>query len=381
MRTSDTKRTKAYGKEKAATAVLVAVWAVLAIFAWLKPPADLSLSERRTLRQFPEISLRTVYTGSYMNAFDEAATDQFPLRERFRSLRAETDRYVFQKKDVHQIYLANGYLAEMLYPTNEKSVRSAGAACRDLYQTYMKNTDVHVYLAVVPDKGHYLGAGCGYLTLDYTLMCEEMQKEFEEAQWIPIEETLSVEDYYATDSHWRQECLGDTAETILDAMGAKAFTDLERRTATTSFLGVYAGRSALPVKKEPIEYLTNADLEACQAYHVENGQTLGIYDTEKLQGRDPYDFFLSGASAIIEIENPNGDADRELVIFRDSFGSSLSPLLFRSYGRITLIDTRYINSDIISKYVEFQDQDVLFLYSTLLLNQSDKMRKESLCNR
>ena len=57
-------------------------------------------------------------------------------------------------------------------------------------------------------------------------------------------------------------------------------------------------------------------------------------------------------------------------MFRDSFGSSIAPLLVENYKKIILIDLRYISSKILGSYIEFKDQDVLFLYSTVVLNQN-----------
>lgn len=74
------------------------------------------------------------------------------------------------------------------------------------------------------------------------------------------------------------------------------------------------------------------------------------------------------------MENPAATSQRELILFRDSFGSSLAPLLTSSYQKITLIDLRYISSDLLDSYVRFQDQDVLFLYSALIWNQSGTIR-------
>ena len=73
---------------------------------------------------------------------------------------------------------------------------------------------------------------------------------------------------------------------------------------------------------------------------------------------------------LIEIQNQNAETKKELLIFRDSFGSSLAPLLIENYKKITLIDLRYISSDIVDNYIIFNDQDVLFIYSTLILNQN-----------
>ena len=59
---------------------------------------------------------------------------------------------------------------------------------------------------------------------------------------------------------------------------------------------------------------------------------------------DPYDLFLSGPEMLIEIENDKAITDKELIIFRDSFGSSLSPLLVSAYKKVIIVDLRYIAS-------------------------------------
>ncbi len=56
-------------------------------------------------------------------------------------------------------------------------------------------------------------------------------------------------------------------------------------------------------------------------------------------------------------------SDRELVVFRDSFGSSLIPLLAQGYARTTVIDIRYIAPSRLDQLVSFHGQDVLFLFS------------------
>lgn len=60
-------------------------------------------------------------------------------------------------------------------------------------------------------------------------------------------------------------------------------------------------------------------------------------------------------------------------MFRDSFGSSLAPLLIENYSKITLIDLRYVSSKMLSEIKEIDlrdDSDVLFLYSVPIINNS-----------
>ena len=105
-------------------------------------------------------------------------------------------------------------------------------------------------------------------------------------------------------------------------------------------------------------------------YYLENDKNNQVYIEENLEKMDSYDIYLDGASSYIEIINDRVLSDRELVIFRDSFSSSLAPLLIEYYSKITLIDIRYINSEMYLDKINFDNQDVLFLYSTLLVNNS-----------
>ena len=93
-----------------------------------------------------------------------------------------------------------------------------------------------------------------------------------------------------------------------------------------------------------------------------------------MAGKDPYDLFLSGELSKVVIENPNAKTDKELVVFRDSYGRSLIPLLADDYAKITVVDIRYAHPMMLLADVNFEDQDVLFLYSTLVLNNSSELK-------
>ena len=84
--------------------------------------------------------------------------------------------------------------------------------------------------------------------------------------------------------------------------------------------------------------------------------------------------FLSGPVSLLEITNPAGPEDKTLVVFRDSFGSSLVPLLVEGYGRVILADLRYMPGSSLQDYVDISGADALFLYSTLVLNNSTLLR-------
>ena len=136
------------------------------------------------------------------------------------------------------------------------------------------------------------------------------------------------------------------------------------------FYGVYYGQAALPMQPDTLYLLKSDLLDDCRVYDYETGETTAVYDMTKLDSKDLYDVYLSGARSLLTIENPNAATDRELIVFRDSFGSSMVPLLANDYAKVTLVDLRYIRSDYLGRFLDFHGQDVLFLYSTLLLNNS-----------
>ena len=74
------------------------------------------------------------------------------------------------------------------------------------------------------------------------------------------------------------------------------------------------------------------------------------------------------------MENKNAKNDKELVLFRDSFGSSLAPLLTEEYAKITLVDLRYIDSNYLGKVVEFTNKDILIMLNTQTINNSYMLR-------
>ena len=41
---------------------------------------------------------------------------------------------------------------------------------------------------------------------------------------------------------------------------------------------------------------------------------------------------------------------------------------------MTLVDIRYLNLNVLDRYLEFKGQDVLFLYSSLVLNNSETIQ-------
>lgn len=356
-----------------ASVFAVVIFGLSALCIFL-PKNDYSDSERRYLKAFPELSLETLISGRFMSGFEDYALDNFPFRDTFRSIKAAVSLKVFGRLDNNDIYEHNGYITETEYPLDEKSIDRAAKIFKKINDDYLTGKNANVYFSLIPDKNYFLAKKSGHLSIDYEKMVSSIKSKTDFMTYVDIFPLLSIEDYYKTDTHWKQESIVDVAEYIAKAMGADVKTEYKQNQLAKPFYGVYYGQYALPLEAEKITYLTNETLENCVVYDGENRKNISVYDMEKANGKDPYEIYLSGPISYITIENPDAETDKELVIFRDSFGSSIAPLMAEGYSKITLVDIRYVFTDIVCKMVDFENADVLFLYSAIVLNNSDTFK-------
>jgi len=330
----------------------------------------MSEAERRPLAQMPDIKVETLLNGKFMGAFEDYTLDQFPLRDTFRSVKALFHKYILGQKDNNNIYVADGHVAELAAKLDEASVNHALQQFQMLYDLYL--ADSKVYATVVPDKGYFLAEPNGYPAMDYGKLFSMVQSGMPWAEFVDITGCLTLSDYYFTDTHWKQESILPVAQALANAMGVEGpkAEDFTAETIERPFYGVYYGQAALPMDPDELRLMHSDVLDGCTVYNFVNDAYTPVYDRERLEGKDMYEAYLSGAQSLLRIENPNAATDRELVVIRDSFGSSLVPLLVQDYKTVTLVDIRYINAQLVGRYVDFADKDVLFMYSSLVLNKN-----------
>ena len=356
--------------------VLLAMWLLLTGFLWFGAKEDYTYSERRPLAQMPEITAKSIFSGKFMPDFEDFTLDQFPLRDSFRQIKSLFHYYVLRQADNNGIYLVDGTVAKLEYPLSMSSVNYATGRLQYLYDTWLKDSDCRLYAAMIPDKGYYLAENNGYPAMDYEALQSAFQNALSWANHVQLTDLLSASDYYRTDTHWRQERILAVARELCQAMDAELpaedqFTQVK---LDNPFYGVYFGQAALPMEPEELFVLKSDVLEQCTVTDPITDTVSTVYNMDKLTSPDLYDVYLSGAQPLLTIDNPSGPEGKELVIFRDSYGSSLTPLLAQSYSKITLVDIRYIHPDQIGDYVYFADQDVLFIYSSLILNNGRSLK-------
>ena len=113
-----------------------------------------------------------------------------------------------------KVYTAGGHWAEDLGEANLESAARFAEKLKTL-KTDLLTDGNRAFYAIVPDKGFYLP---GETATDYQTLFAAADEGLAGSgiEKIDLTGALSLEDYYFTDSHWRQERL----DGVVDALGA-----------------------------------------------------------------------------------------------------------------------------------------------------------------
>lgn len=327
----------------------------------VKKDDDISYSERRKLEKVPKITYDSVINGTYFSKLDKYTTDQFIWRDNFRKIKIDID--LLTKNNYNKLYLYNDYIIEETYPLNEESVINVTNKINDIKRTYLNETN-NIYYSIIPDKNYFVNDD--NLKLDYDELKNIMNSNLD-IKYIDIFNELSLEDYYKTDTHWREERLFKVVNKLSKEMNFNITNNYSFK-RISDFNGTYSSRIVRKDIKDEIYILDNVN--DINVYNYETNGYEKVYDLIKLNSLDKYNVYLSGSVSLLKIESMNTGSTKDLIVFRDSYGSSLIPLMMNGYKSITVVDTRYISPSMLSNYIDFNNKDILFLYSTLLINDS-----------
>ena len=351
-------------KSKIITFLFVGCLIFYGVLGILFEDAVFSVTERRKFASVPKF----VFSNEYIEDLDKYILDQFPFRDQFRSIKAKFNYNILGKLDNNGVFLKDGYIYKSIYPTNIDSINNFLKKTDKVSNDFLDN---NIYLMIIPDKNYYLDDD-KFLNIDYDYIYNRVN----ELGFINIDirDLMDIHDYYETDTHFRQERLDKVVQRMGMVMNFNYYNVNYEVNVYDKFYGVYYGEALINRKPERLVYLDSEIFDSVSVKYLENDKLNSIYNLDKLEGMDAYEVYLDGASAFIEIYNSASNINKELIVFRDSFGSSLVPLLVPYYRKITLIDNRYINSDNYRLLIEKNNQDILFMYSTLLVNNSSSLK-------
>ncbi len=355
-------------KEKIFVIVFMIIIFTTCLFNIFTKKQDISLYERRKLASNINITFEGLLNKELTNDIDKYVADHFILRDKLRSIKVNFE-FLLNKSDVNNLFYYKGQYFKYEDKYSERQINNFVDKINYIYDNYFEN--MNVYLAVIPEKGYYLN-NSKYKKFAYDKLFKTLEGINNNIKYIDITNTIALDSYYYTDHHLRQDKLLPTIKKMANIMNFEFNNDYSID-KYEPFYGAYFGQLPIKNKGEKLYVLNNEVTKNATVYNIENSYNK-IYEYSKFGTIDSYDIFLSGATAYEELYNNSEKKDKELIIFRDSYTSSFAPLILEGYSKITLIDIRYGNLSYLMDKININNQDVLFLYSTSLINGSDVLR-------
>lgn len=273
--------------------------------------------------------------------------------------------------DKNGLLFYKGSCAKALGSYQETSAIRLGEKIESIYNQYLKGKK-NVYYSVIPDKSFFI-PNTAFSIDNYFDMLYVVQQNVKNATYIPLVYNLEFSDYYKSDLHWRQEELFPVLEALGSIMDFKISEEDFTKNKLQPYHGVYAPYMQENSSEELI-YLTSRYTEEAQVEIYDRQGTYPVYLLEEWKSDVPYNLFLGGPNPLVTITNPSVQNGRELIIFGDSFMSSIAPLLTGTYEKITLVDLRFVMSSYLGEVLDFHGQDVLFLYNMAVVNESNMLK-------
>jgi hypothetical protein len=343
----------------------------LALWGLFRQPTVVSMSERRVLAQFPEISTERLFDGIFAEEYVTFLQDQAVLRDDFRALKSFVERKVLMKLENNGVYVVGGNIYDKFYGVNQSYIERAAISINNIIASIDSD---RIYLSVIPSKAQMLDRD-KYLLSDQSVISDYLARNVDAAyiDLMGLAERGNEGLYYVTDHHWTTEGAIRAYDILAVAMGYDPITEYELEMATDSYAGSNYGKAAAKsIQQDSIYLAHNELLDSMVVWRYETLDSFkrfdSIYFREEIDGLDPYDVFIGGLGPITIIENPLAAGAGELVVFKDSYSHVLAPFLAQHFEKVTLFDLRYVRKEWIFGNFDLSGKTVLFIYSTTILN-------------
>ena len=102
-----------------------------------------------------------------------------------------------------------------------------------------------------------------------------------------------------------------------------------------------------------------------------------LYVRSFLDVKDKYSSFTGSNAPVVTIETDVGNG-KNLLLVKDSYAHSLVPFLSKHFSKITMVDMRYINTDLNSLIDLDEYQQTMFMFNVVSFSSDLHLKKISL---
>lgn len=347
------------------SAALILVPAAL----FLSGDNEFSESENRYLAQKPVLRTEKVLSGDFMEDTEDYIDDQFPLRDRWISLKTAV-KQLSGNREINGVYLGkDGYLIEQWLPSDvdEERLKDNTENISAFAEAVGRKTSV----MVVPTAGLILQDKLpwGALMFDQNAVLDSVKTDLPDGMLVDLRQPFSGEEdkqlYYKTDHHWTTYGAFSAYRAWKSQKGESvSLSDFSAETVSLDFQGSLYSKVLN----------RNCPVDEIQLYHRQNegGYTVSynfgkeeknsVYAPENLEKKDKYQVFLNGNHPELTIRTAQKNG-KNLLVFKDSYANAFVPFLLADYEAIHVIDLRYFNGDLGSYIKDNEITEFLFLYN------------------
>ena len=336
------------------------------IWSLVLPDRERSDTENRTLAQWPAFSWEALKDGSYTKNVEEYFADQFPMRDEWTGLRAQSE-HLIGKTEFNDVFLTKD---ESLISQVKKPDQALLDKNLSFLNRLAANSAAQVTLGLIPsaaeiwkdklpqgteswDQKAFLEQtnGLGIPTIDF---------------WTALKDHADEEIYYRTDHHWTSLGAFYGANAVLSTLGKEPLQkeDFTPELASDSFYGTLYSQSGIHwVKPDAMEYWVKDQGLTITSWRTGQPVESPLYDRTYLEKKDKYSSFLGGNQPLCVLKNNGLEDEGKVLIVRDSYTDSLAPFLAQRFSEVHLMDFRQYRGSL-SQYVDENEiDDVLVLFS------------------
>lgn len=316
-----------------------------------------SPEENRSLAQKPDFT----FDGSYDEGFEDYETDQFPFRDFWIRLKAGI-RKATGSIENNNVYFGKDQYLIQTYQSTSQAIIDANCA---YINAFSESIGMPVNVMIVPNTAYALSSELpsGAWNLDEKAILSDISSQLNEQQIIPLDNLIGSQDtYFHTDHHWNENGSYLGYEAICQTVLKKEPNLFSYKQASDSFKGTMYSRSgAFWINADPImTILPQTDINISMT--IDNEETINsIYDNDKLNEKDQYQYYLGGNHGLVDIKTSVGNG-KSAVIVKDSMANILIPYLITEYQEIKVVDLRY-RHDAVSSLIDSADlTDIYVIY-------------------
>lgn len=329
------------------------------------PDKYYSETEKRTLKQFPQISSGEIFSGNFGDDIEEYLADQFPGRNGWVTIKTLADRASGKTESNGVYFAADGYLIEAHETLPEKQAKKNIAALKALSDS-LAAQGITMKVMLVPTASEILSDKLPAFApnAEQHSVIEYAKKQGLDV--VDVTEALSAHRdeyiYYKTDHHWTS--LGAYyayAEWVRSKGETPApLSEWTKRELCNDFRSTTCSKVNYPF----------APYDTIDAYFKQESHTVdynggdyvtdSIYKEKFLDGSDKYAVFFNSNQSTTKI---SGNGEGKLLIIKDSYANTFGQFVVDDYAETHLIDMRFFKGNVSSCIAENGISEVLVLYN------------------